>query len=244
MSEAGFTDAVTHATTDPQPESGVTARPVTVITGACGGIGADLAQVFAKHGHDLALIARSRAKFEALADEIAASGRRRPSVLACDLTEPGAVAKRAASLEAEGARPHILVNNAGFGLAGQIASLEVSEQLALIDLNIRALLEITLRFLPQIREGHGKILNVASIAGYFPGAVPAWPPIMPRNPSFSRLAERFAGNCARMTSRSPRCILATPRRVFRPGRGLAPPWTSRVSQVQPPRRSRKPVMPG
>ena len=169
MSEAGFTDAMTHAATDPQPASGVTARPVTVITGASGGIGADLARVFAKHGHDLALIARSRAKLEALADEIAASGRPRPSVLACDLTEPGAVAKLAASLEAEGARPHILVNNAGFGLAGQIASLEASEQLALIDLNIRALLEMTLRFLPQIREGRGKILNVASIAGYFPG---------------------------------------------------------------------------
>lgn len=169
MSEAGFTDAMTHAATDPQPASGVTARTVTVITGASGGIGADLARVFAKHGHDLALIARSRAKLEALADEIAASGRRRPSVLACDLTEPGAVAKLATCLEAEGARPDILVNNAGFGLAGQIASLEASEQLALVDLNIRALLEMTLRFLPQIREGRGKILNVASIAGYFPG---------------------------------------------------------------------------
>ncbi len=169
MSEAGFTDAVTHATTDPQPESGVTARPVTVITGASGGIGADLARVFAKHGHDLALIARSRAKLEALADEIAASGRRRPSVLACDLTEPGAVAKLAASVEAEGARPHILVNNAGFGLAGQIASLEVSEQLALIDLNIRALLEITLRFLPQDSRRPRKNLECRVDRRLFPG---------------------------------------------------------------------------
>ena len=65
--------------------------------------------------------------------------------------------------------PDILVNNAGFGLLGPAADLDVAEQLAIIDLNIRAAVEMTLRFLPAIAAARGKILNVASVASYFPG---------------------------------------------------------------------------
>ncbi len=144
-------------------------RRVTLITGASGGIGAELARVFARHGHDLALVARSHAKLEALADEIAASGRPRPLVLVFDLIERGAATQIAAALEAAGAAPEILVNNAGFGLAGESAFLDPAEQLAIVDLNIRAVVEITLGFLPAIRAARGKILNVASVAAYFPG---------------------------------------------------------------------------
>ncbi len=140
-----------------------------MITGASGGIGADLGRVFARHGHDLALVARSRAKLEALADEITASGRPRPLVLVFDLTEQGAATQIAAALEAVGATPDILVNNAGFGLAGPVAGLDPAEQLGVVDVNLRAVVEITLCFLPSIRSARGKILNVASIAAYFPG---------------------------------------------------------------------------
>jgi hypothetical protein len=62
-----------------------------------------------------------------------------------------------------------LVNNAGFGLAGEAAHLDPAEQLAIVNLNIRAVVEITLCFLPAIRAARGKILNVASVAAYFPG---------------------------------------------------------------------------
>jgi uncharacterized protein len=151
------------------PQGSRQARRVTLITGASGGIGADLARVFARHGHDLALVARSRAKLEALADEIAASGRPRPLLLVFDLIEQGAATQIAAALDAAGASPEILVNNAGFGLAGEAAFLDPAEQLALVDLNIRAAVEITLCFLPAIRAARGKILNVASTAAYFPG---------------------------------------------------------------------------
>jgi len=157
MSEAGLT------------RDGRATRRVTLITGASGGIGADLARVFARHGHDLALVARSRAKLEALADEIAASGRPRPLVLVFDLSEQGAAIRLAAALEAAGATPEILVNNAGFGRVGEAAGLDSAEQLAIVDLNLRAVVEITLCFLPSIRAARGKILNVASIAAYFPG---------------------------------------------------------------------------
>jgi uncharacterized protein len=146
-----------------------TKRRVTLITGASGGIGADLARVFARHGHDLALVARSRAKLEALADEIAAPGRPRPLVLAVDLTGKDAVGQVAAALDSAGTSPEILVNNAGFGLAGEALELDQAEQLGIVDLNIRVAVEMTLRFLPAICAARGKILNVASVASYFPG---------------------------------------------------------------------------
>jgi len=162
MSEAVLRDAGT-TVADAQP------RRVTVITGASSGIGADLARVFARHGHDLVLIARSGAALEALADEIAEPGRPRPLVLISDLLERGAIPKLAAVLEAAGMSPEILVNNAGFGLIGPAASLDPAEQLAIVDLNVRAVVEMTLCFLPAIRAARGKILNVASIAASFPG---------------------------------------------------------------------------
>ncbi|MBO0734124.1 MAG: SDR family oxidoreductase [Methylocapsa sp.] len=147
----------------------VRSRRVTLITGASGGIGADLARVFARHGHDLALVARSGDKLEALADELTAAGTPRPLVIAADLTKAGAVAEVAAVLKAAGASPGILVNNAGFGLLGEAFKLDAKEQLAIADLNIRAVMEMTLTFLPAICAAQGKILNVASVAGYFPG---------------------------------------------------------------------------
>ncbi len=90
-------------------------------------------------------------------------------LLVFDLIEQGAATQIAAALEAAGATPEILVNNAGFGLAGEAACLDPAEQLAIVDLNIRAVVEITLCFLPAIRAARGKILNVASVAAYFPG---------------------------------------------------------------------------
>jgi uncharacterized protein len=157
---------------EPDPEvarSRSAERRVALITGASGGIGADLARVFARHGYDLALVARSRAKLEALADEIAATGRPRPLVLAVDLTIQNAVDQIAAALDAAGASPEILVNNAGFGLVGEALKLDQAEQLEIVDLNIRVAMEMTLRFLPSICAARGKILNVASVASYFPG---------------------------------------------------------------------------
>lgn len=144
-------------------------RAITLITGASGGIGADLARVFAKHGHDLALVARSQDKLDVLAEEIAASGRPRPLVIRLDLAEPGATARLAAALVAADATVAILVNNAGFGLLGRVASLDAREQLGIVDLNIRALLDLTLQFLPEITAARGKILNVGSIVSFFAG---------------------------------------------------------------------------
>jgi short-subunit dehydrogenase len=140
-----------------------------LITGASGGIGADLARLFARHGHPLALVARSGSALDALAQELTREGRPEPLVCALDLSSPEAPDILSAFLASRGFCAGILVNNAGFGLNGPVLELDGREQINLLDLNIRALTALTLQFLPQIVEKRGKILNVASTAAFFPG---------------------------------------------------------------------------
>ena len=144
-------------------------RPITLITGASAGIGAELARVFAEHGHELALVARREHRLVELADEIARAGRPRPHVLRIDLEQSGAVTLLAAELIARDLEPANVVNNAGFGLVGQATRLDRSEQLAMIDLNVRALTELSLAFTDSVARHRGGILNVASLAAFLPG---------------------------------------------------------------------------
>jgi short-subunit dehydrogenase len=144
-------------------------QPVTLITGASSGIGAELARVFAAHGHVLALTARRKDQLETLANAIAASGKPRPQVIAADLGSADGGAELAAALETRGLEPATLVNVAGFGLMGNAAEIDRASQLAMIDLNARALTDLSLRFLDSVRRHRGGILNVASIAAFVPG---------------------------------------------------------------------------
>jgi uncharacterized protein len=144
-------------------------KPVVLITGASSGIGAALAKVFAAHGHELALVARRQDRLEALADEIAAAGRPRPSVLAADLERRDAASLVAAELSSRGLEPAVVVNNAGFGLTGAAAGLSRDAQLAMIDVNVRALTEFSLIFVDSLTRHRGGILNVASLAAFLPG---------------------------------------------------------------------------
>jgi len=144
-------------------------KPVTLITGASAGIGAELVRIFAQHGHELVLVARREDRLVALADEIAAAGPPRPTVLAFDLEKRDTVARIATELAAHGLEPEIVVNNAGFGLAGAAGGLDRDAQLGMIDLNIRALTELSLCFVDSLARHRGGILNVASVAAYLPG---------------------------------------------------------------------------
>ena len=144
-------------------------QPVCLITGASAGIGAALARVFAAHGHALVLTARREAELERLASEIAAAGHARPQVMTADLGAPDGPSQLAQAMHAAALEPSIVVNNAGFGLLGEAANLDRARQLAMIDLNIRALTDLSLRWLASIKTHRGGILNVASIAGFLPG---------------------------------------------------------------------------
>lgn len=144
-------------------------RHVAVITGASGGIGANLARVMAKGGHDLALVARSADALNQLADEIEATGRLRPLVFPFDLSRTGAADELLGALRQAQAVTEILVNNAGYGLNGWVAELDRAGQVGILDLNIRALTDLTLVLLPDILCLRGGILNVASTAAFLPG---------------------------------------------------------------------------
>jgi short-subunit dehydrogenase len=143
-------------------------HPITLITGASSGIGADLARVFAAHGHELMLVARNEAQLNAIADEIGRSGAARPYVLAVDLCRLDASARIGQELAARKLEPEHVVNNAGFGLVGPADQLDRAEQLAMVDINVRALTDLSLRWIESIRTRRGGILNVASVAGFMP----------------------------------------------------------------------------
>jgi len=144
-------------------------KPVTVITGASVGNGAALARVFARNGLQIALIARREKEMSLLATEIAVSAKYQPVVITADLQRADAPARIAHELLGRGLEPAIVVNNAGFGLHGPAAVIDRAEQLAMIDLNVRALTDLSLRWIDGIVKHKGGILNVASVAGFMPG---------------------------------------------------------------------------
>ena len=86
-----------------------------------------------------------------------------------DLGQPDAAARIEDELRESGLEPQFLVNNAGFGLLGPAASLDRAQQLAMIDLNVRVLTELSLRFADSLARHRGGILNVASVASFMPG---------------------------------------------------------------------------
>src|SRR3954467_1936341 len=143
--------------------------PVALITGASAGIGAALANVFADHGHMLVLAARRAPQLKALADAMEERGHARPHVVIVDLGQAGAAARIEDELRERDLEPQFLVNNAGFGLMGLAASLDRGQQLAMIDLNVRVLTELSLRFAESLVRQQGGILNVASVASFMPG---------------------------------------------------------------------------
>src|SRR5437868_12672123 len=147
----------------------VEASPVALITGASSGIGAALAHVFAKNGHEVVLAARRVPQLAEIAVRIAAAGHRSPHILPVDLAREDSAEWLAQELVARNLEPAYLVNNAGYGLLGPAATLDRAEQLAMIDLNCRTLTDLSLRWVNSLARHRGGILNVASISGFIPG---------------------------------------------------------------------------
>src|SRR5262245_66611779 len=94
------------------------AQPITLITGASAGIGAALADEFARHGHALVLVARREPQLAAVADAVEKRGHPRPRIMVADLAQPGSADRIDGQLRAAGIEVQFLVNNAGFGLVG------------------------------------------------------------------------------------------------------------------------------
>jgi short-subunit dehydrogenase len=147
---------------------------VALVTGASGGIGEDLARLIAAGGRDLVLLARSTAKLQTLADELSRAHTVTATVLATDLSEPGAADEVARTLAERRITIDMLVNNAGFGTHGEFAREDLAEQSRMLQLNIVALTTLTRWLLPGMLERRrGWILNVASTAAFQPGPLMA-----------------------------------------------------------------------
>lgn len=141
-----------------------------LITGASGGIGYELAKLFARDKHDLVLVSRNGDKLEEVAREIKATYGVRCAVFAGDLAVPGSPDALYAEIQKTSIEVEVLVNNAGFGALGAFHELPLEEQLEMIQLNVASLAHLTRLFLPQmVHRGKGRIVNVASIAAYQPG---------------------------------------------------------------------------
>jgi|SRR4051794_6900627 short-subunit dehydrogenase len=128
-----------------------------------------MARIFASNGHRVALVARRADRLERLAGEITASGGAAPITIPCDLEQSDAGDKIAAALAAAEVEVEIVVNNAGYGLFGNAIEMNLPEQLGIIDVNIRAMTDLSLRFSDHLIRHRGGILNVGSIAAFLPG---------------------------------------------------------------------------
>jgi uncharacterized protein len=144
-----------------------------LITGASSGIGLELARIFAEHGHDVVLVARSEGKLNSLASELQSRGVR-AHVVATDLGAPGAAKTVVDRTRELGVDVDVLVNNAGYGLYGPFLETSLDAELAMIQLNIVTLTELTKRLLPaMVARKRGRILNLASTAAFLPGPLMA-----------------------------------------------------------------------
>jgi short-subunit dehydrogenase len=141
-----------------------------LITGASSGIGKELAKLFAHDGYTLILVAHDVEKLTKVGHEMKAEGAPEVNVIGLDLAKPGA-AKSVYDAVLKLHRPvDVLVNNAGFGTYGEFWTLPLERETEEIQLNVTTLTELCKLFLPaMIAKKYGRILNVASVAGFFPG---------------------------------------------------------------------------
>lgn len=143
---------------------------IALITGASKGIGKSLAEVFAKNGYSLLLIARNTAELQQLQSDLNSKYQCQAKILSVDLMQPESVDVIMNTFKDEMNQLDVLVNNAGFGVAKKFTDISQADVNGMIEVNISALTMLTQRILPyMLARRDGKILNVASIAAYLPG---------------------------------------------------------------------------
>jgi short-subunit dehydrogenase len=145
-----------------------------LVTGASAGIGVDLAECFARDGYDVILTARTESALRDVADRLAKTYGITATPVPADLGAIGGGQRLADAIARKGLTVDVLVNNAGFGHAGPFNGSDAATQLGMIDLNDRALVELTHIYWPtMIANRRGGVLNVASTAAFQPGPLMA-----------------------------------------------------------------------
>jgi len=149
-------------------------RQTALVTGASGGIGWELARLFAAGGYDLVLVARGREKLEELATDLRNRYGAAVRVTPRDLSDPRSPDEVFQELESAGVVVDVLVNNAGFATFGPFAETDLGKELEELQLNVVTLTHLTKRFLPgMLARRRGGVLNVASTAAFQPGPLMA-----------------------------------------------------------------------
>lgn len=144
--------------------------PTVLVTGASSGIGREFCRLFAKDGYDIVMVARDEARMKKLEVELQGRYANKIKILPFDLSEHDSPQKIYDSLKADDIKIDILVNNAGFGQYGRFQETDPQRLYDMIAVNMTALTKLARLFLPEmIERGSGKILNVASSAGFVPG---------------------------------------------------------------------------
>lgn len=148
----------------------MTKKSYTLITGASGGIGYDLAILAAAEGKNLVIVARTSDKLNQLAETIRKNNKSEVISIASDLSDEEGVNKLISEISAKNIHIDTLINNAGFGDFGDFANADLPKNMEMIRLNISALTQLS-HFALQgmMKEGNGRILNVASTAAFMPG---------------------------------------------------------------------------
>jgi Short-chain dehydrogenases of various substrate specificities len=142
-----------------------------LVTGASAGIGEAFARELARRGFDLVLTARRAERLEALATELRERHAIEAIVAPLDLARPDAAEALVGALEEQGLHIDLLVNNAGYGLTGYFDEQSWAAHATFIQVLMTAPTELAWRLLPGMKaRGHGRIINVASLAGHIPGS--------------------------------------------------------------------------
>ena len=150
------------------------AGQTALVTGASAGIGVDLAECFATDGYDLILTARSESCLRDVADRLSKAYGVQAHIIPQDLGAYGGGSAVAAEIAKRGLNVDVLVNNAGYGHAGALTSSDMQTQLGMIDLNVRALVELTYIYWDRMHANkRGGVINVASTAAFQPGPLMA-----------------------------------------------------------------------
>lgn len=145
-------------------------KGTALVTGASSGIGLDLVKILARNGHDVVISARSADALEALAGVVEGKYGVKATVIPLDLSDPAAPDTLYSAIQSQGIDVDILINNAGFGLGGPFAETDIAREIEMIELNVTALTHLTKLFLgPMLGRRSGRIMNVASTAGFQPG---------------------------------------------------------------------------
>ena len=144
-------------------------RGTALVTGPTAGIGRAFAEQLASRGHDLVLVARNQERLDALAEELRSAHGVEVEVLAADLADRDGLAPVEARL-AERDRPvSLLVNNAGFGHKHPFTENTVEDEQQMLDVLVTAVMRLSHAAIgPMLERGEGAIVNVASVAAFFP----------------------------------------------------------------------------